>query len=166
MSAPATLTSLTILDDRYPNDIERETLIHYARSMSARKAALLEIQKVDHEIAVYAIDILLKQYPRFSRYHPLSREKGIRDMHLIIGAAGKTMFLNDIEWLNNHMLIWVRTIFRSINMTPKFLLDGFNHMRDGVKRYTSPQTFALMEPVIAHVTAFLSDIPEPAVPEV
>ena len=166
MTAPATLTSLTTLDDRYPNDIERETLIRYARTMHARQTALLEIQKVDHQVAVYTIDTVFKQYPRFVRYHAMAREKGIRDMHLIVGAAGKTMFLNDIDWLNNHMLIWVRTIFRSINFTPKFILDACNHMRDGVKKYTSPQTFALMEPVIAHVTAFLSDIPEPAIPEV
>lgn len=84
-------------------------------------------------MAIYTVDTVLKQYPRFVRYHPLSREKGIRDMQLLVGAAGKTMFLNDIEWLKNHMLIWVRTFFQSINFTPKFMLDTCNYMRDGVK---------------------------------
>ncbi|HMO36997.1 MAG TPA: hypothetical protein PKA06_13230, partial [Gemmatales bacterium] len=66
----------------------------------------------------------------------------------------------------NHMLIWARTIFRSLNFTPKFILDACNFMREGVKKFTSPATYQLMDPVITHVTNFLSDIPEPAVPEV
>lgn len=166
MKTATSILGLIFVEDRYPNENEREQLIAFATSINARKTALLEIQKIEHQVALYCVETTHRTYPRFVQYHKLGKEKGIRDMQLLLGAAAKAMFLNDLDYLNNQVLIWIRTLFRALNFTPKFMLDTCNNLRDGVKKYGSQQTFQLMETSLSHMTSFLSDIPEPAVSEV
>ena len=105
-------------------------------------------------------------YPNFTRYHAVGWEKGYRDMQLLLQYIAKAMLVDDVRLLDDQVLTWVRTIFKSLNFTPKFLRDSYTLLRESVKVAVKPRTYALLEPYLTHTIHYLSDIPEPVRPEV
>ena len=87
-------------------------------------------------------------------------------MQLLLQYMGKSMLLDDQKLMDDQVLTWVRTIFKSLNFTPKFLRDSYTILRETVRSKAKPRTYALMEPLLTHTIQYLSDIPEPVWPEV
>ena len=49
--------------------------------------------------------------------------------------------MDDRKWLDDQVLTWVRTIFKSLNFTPKFLRDSYTLLREAVRAKTKPRTY-------------------------
>ena len=161
-----TLATLHTLRDRYPTADERDRLTEYAAGVRGRLAAMQEIQRVEREIIDATLDKIKQHYPNFLRYHAVGWEKGYRDLQLLLQFNAQAMFLDDRKWLDDQVLTWTRTIFKSLNFTPKFLRDSYTLLREDVRAKTKPRTFGLIEPFLTHTIQYLSDIPEPVRPEV
>ena len=160
------ILTLNTLRDRYPTADERDRLTAYAAGVRDRLAAVRELESVEHAVIEATLERIRDLYPNFTRYHAVGWEKGYRDMQLMLQFMAKAMLVDDVRLLNDQVLTWVRTIFKSLNFTPKFLRDSYTLLRESVRVATRPRTFALMEPLLTHTIHYLSDIPEPVRPEV
>jgi hypothetical protein len=161
-----TVMTLNTLRDRYPTAEERDRLTAYAGGVRSRLAAVQELESVERVVIEVTLERIRELYPNFTRYHAVGWEKGYRDMQLLLQYMAKAMLVDDVRLLDDQVLTWVRTIFKSLNFTPKFLRDSYTLLRDGVRVAVKPRSFALLEPYLAHTIQYLSDIPEPVRPEV
>lgn len=161
-----TLATLPTLRDRYPTAEERDRLTEYAAGIRGRLAAVHEVESVEREVIEATLERIKQLYPNFTRYHAVGWEKGYRDLQLLVQFITKAMFLDDQRYLDDQVLTWTRTIFKSLNFTPKFLRDSYTLLRDNMRAKVKPRTYALMEPLLTHTIQYLSDIPEPVKPEV
>ncbi len=161
-----TVRTMNALRDRFPTGEERDRLAEYAGSVRARLAALQELEQVERQVVEATLDALRKLYPNFTRYHPVGWEKGYRDLQILLTYIGRSMFLNDRQLLDDQVLTWCRTIFKSLNFTPKFLRDSYTLLRENVRQRVKPRSYTLLEPYLDHTIEYLSDIPEPIRPEV
>ena len=161
-----TVMTLNALRDRYPTADERDRLSEYAAGVRGRLAAVQELEAVEREVIEATLDRIRELYPNFTRYHAVGWEKGYRDLQLLLQYMAKAMLVDDVRLLDDQVLTWVRTIFKSLNFTPKFLRDSYTLLRESVRSGTKPRTFALLEPYLTHTIHYLSDIPEPTRPEV
>ena len=161
-----TVMTLNTLRDRYPTGDERDRLTNYATGVRGRLSAVQELESVERAVIEVTLERIKELYPNFTRYHAVGWEKGYRDMQLLLQYIAKAMLVDDVRLLDDQVLTWVRTIFKSLNFTPKFLRDSYTLLRDSVKVAVKPRTFALLEPYLTHTIHYLSDIPEPVRPEV
>ncbi|MGL6074574.1 MAG: hypothetical protein ACRC8S_10480 [Fimbriiglobus sp.] len=161
-----TITTLNTLRDRYPTADERDRLCEYASSVRSRLVAVQEMQQIEHDVVTATLDRIKQLYPNFLRYHAVGWDKGYRDMQLLLQYMTKAMYLNDPHYYDHQVLTWVRTIFKSLNFTPKFLRDSYSILRENVRTRAKPRTYALMESYLDHTIEYLADIPEPVRPEV
>jgi hypothetical protein len=161
-----TLTNLDVLRDRFPTGAERDYLLGYAGTIRDRQVALQEIEKIGDAVVEDCMAKMKQVYPNIPRYHANGFDRGYRDNRILLTYAAKTMYLDDMKLLDDQVLTWVRTLFKSFNFTPKFMRDNFTLIRESVRRRAKPRTFALMEPVLNHIIDYMSDIPEPVKPEV
>ncbi len=152
--------------DRYPTASERDRLTSYAETVGVRALAAREMEQIKHECVEECMSQMRRMYPNIPRYHASGFEKGTRDNTLLLEYAAKCMLLDDPKLLDDQVLTWVRTLFKSFNFTPKFLRDNFTLLREAVRNRAKPRTFALMEPLLTHTIDYLSDVPEPVRPEV
>jgi Phycobilisome protein len=161
-----TVARLDALRDRYPTPAERDHLAAYAESVGGRLFALQEMNQIAAECVEGCMAQMRRMYPNIPRFHASGFEKGSRDNLLLLEYMTKCMLLDDIKLLDEQVLTWVRTLFKSFNFTPKFMRDNFTLLREAVRARAKPRTFALMEPYLTHTIDYLSDIPEPVRPEV
>ena len=161
-----TVMTLNTLRDRYPSADERDRLTAYAGGVRGRLAAVQELTALEHVVIEVTLERIKELYPNFTRYHAVGWEKGYRDLQLLLQYIAKAMLVDDVRLLNDQVLTWVRTIFKSLNFTPKFLRDSYTLLRDSVKVAVKPRSYALLEPYLTHTIHYLSDIPEPVRPEV
>jgi hypothetical protein len=161
-----TIRTLVGLRDRTPTATERDHLIEYAASIRVRQAALQEVEAIATPAVAETIQKIQQIYPHFGRYHAAAWEKGQRDMEILLISMARSMYLDDPALLDEQTLVWTRTILKSFNFTPKFMRDSYTLLREACKKRLKPRSFGLMEPYLNHTIDFLSDIPEPAKPEV
>ena len=161
-----TVLTLNTLRDRYPTAAERDRLNEYAAGVRDRLGAVRELEAIERPVIEAALGRIKEHYPNFTRYHAVGWEKGFRDMQLLLQYMAKAMLVDDVRLLDDQVLTWVRTIFKSLNFTPKFLRDSYTLLREEVRARAKPRTFALIEPYLTHTIHYLSDIPEPVRPEV
>ena len=152
--------------DRYPTAAERDRLTAYADTAATRALAAREMEQIKAACVEDCMAQMRQMYPNIPRYHASGFEKGTRDNTLLLEYATKCMLLDDQQFLDEQVLTWVRTLFKSFNFTPKFMRDNFTLLREAVRKRAKPRTFALMEPFLTHTIDYLSDIPEPVRPEV
>jgi hypothetical protein len=161
-----TVTRLDPLRDRFPTPAERDHLTAYAESIGGRLFALQDMTQITAGCVEGCMTQMRQMYPNIPRYHASGFEKGTRDNTLLLEYMTKCMLLDDIKLLDEQVLTWVRTLFKSFNFTPKFMRDNFTLLREAVRARAKPRTFTLMEPFLNHTIEYLSDIPEPVRPEV
>jgi hypothetical protein len=160
------VTRLDALRDRFPTPAERDRLAAYAESIGSRLMAVQEMEQIKGECVETCMAQMRRMYPNIPRYHASGFEKGTRDNTLLLEYMTKCMLVDDPKLLDEQVLTWVRTLFKSFNFTPKFMRDNFTLLREAVRGRAKPRTFALMEPLLNHTIDYLSDIPEPVRPEV
>jgi hypothetical protein len=157
---------LDALRDRFPTPAERDRLTTYAEGIAARVLAAREVEQIKSACVEDCMSQMRRMYPNIPRYHAAGFDKGTRDNTLLLEYMAKCMVLDDVKFLDEQVLTWVRTLFKSFNFTPKFMRDNFTLLREAVRNRAKPRTFALLEPLLNHTIEYLSDIPEPVRPEV
>jgi hypothetical protein len=161
-----TVRTLTQVRDRYPTPAERDALGKYGASVRERMLAMMDVQRISRSAAEDCVTRVHQLYPNFQRFHVSAREKGIRDLDIMLSYNAKMMYLEDMELLNDQVLTWIRTLFKSFNFTPKFNRDTFTILRECVRKRVKASTYVLIEPFLNHTIEYMSDIPEPVRPEV
>jgi len=167
---------------RHLRDDEYEEYIRVLPDSRDRAIADREVGQVVDDVVVQNVDEILTIYP-FEKYHEMARVKGVRDLKIVCAYASLSMLMNDSQWFDDKLLIWLRTINTSFKYPdretgkPKALFSsGLDaeleklppHMRPTYETYyklgknfeerLSSAAFAIYGPYITHaMTTLTSD---------
>ena len=152
---------LQAADGRYLTREEQQTMLRWSEGLSARFQAATFIAAKEDVMVKEVIELLKAKYPNMGRYHADGWEKGYRDMQLVLRYMVRAMILEDVQDLDDKLLYWFRTILRAVNLTPKFIKDAYELLRQVCQRQLPADVFQRLDPVIVHTISVLSDFPEP-----
>ena len=158
--------TLLRMDNRYPTAKERADLQTYLATARARRSALEEVRRAAGPAVEEMMAGIRRMYPQFGQHRPHGFDKGHRDMVLLTHMAANAMFLGETDTLDDQFTHWYKTMLKGVHLTPQFLADTFGLWQDSLERKLSADTFALIRPVVEHLTAALTDLPVPAGDEV
>jgi hypothetical protein len=153
-------------EGRYFAPAERQEALAFATTLPARFQVSDEIEHHESAIVQSVIEEMQKRYPNFAKQHEQAWAKAFRDLVLVLRFDVQAMVCDEIRWLDEKVLFWLRTMLVAGNFTPKFNHDCFTLLREQVQLRVSPDAFAWMKPFLDRNVEVLSDIPEPAAPAV
>jgi len=162
----AVIEILERLDQRYPTPDELASVSSAKAALPARVAAAREIASADRKAVKHTIKQQRKRYPKFHSYHEDAWGKATRDIQLVVTYQTKSMLMDDPRILDERVLVWLRTILTSFDMTPRFFRDTYEELREGMRNELSKESFSLLEPYLDQAIATMSCGPEPAEPRV
>ncbi|HEY1068042.1 MAG TPA: hypothetical protein VGE52_18095, partial [Pirellulales bacterium] len=143
------LQTLETADGRYLTPEAWRPVESYLDALP-RRLALADKLRVMEDAAVGAtIDFMRGRYPTFSEHHVHAWEKGYRDVQLTLRYCVRAMVLNDVAGLTEGLLVWLRTMLAGNKMTPRFVRDTYESLRDHCFKQLSPDEQRLMEPAFS-----------------
>lgn len=160
------LEILERLDQRYPTDDERAQAERAKRELPARVEAAGEIAQADRKAVKHVIKQQRARYPKFHTFHEDAWGKATRDIQLVVTYQAKAMLSDDMRLLEDRVLVWLRTILTSFDMTPRFFRDTYEALRDGMRDQLSAESYRLLEPCLNATVETMSCGPEPSEPRV
>jgi hypothetical protein len=144
----------------YPGPAARARVAALAQSLPARLACSDACEAAEGRIVKGVIDALQRDYPDYPRYQPNAWAKAYRDVQLVFRHNVNAMIRDDVEWLDQSFLSWLRTILQAfVFHSPRFVHDTYVLLKGGARRELPPGGFALLEPFLDRTLAVLSDIP-------
>jgi hypothetical protein len=149
------------MDNRYLTARERADLSAYLATARVRRSALEEVRRTAVQVVDGVIADVRRMYPQFGKIRPQGFDKGHRDLVLLTHMAANAMFLGETDTIDAMFTHWYRSILKSVHVSPQFMADTFDLWRAHLERALSPDSFALLRPVVGHRTAVLSDNPGP-----
>jgi hypothetical protein len=135
---------------------EQALLRDFAGRLDDRLLAMEEIQAKEQVIIDSTIDEILRAYPDFEQRHKSGRQKGQRDMTLVVRYAALAMVRNDAQFLDEALLIWFGTILKGIGFAVSFLEDSYKTLERAAERELDPKVAALFMPFLRQCTAALT----------
>jgi hypothetical protein len=150
-------------ESRYLTADERRAVVAYAQSLPKRLAAAVAVEQAEDQVVRLAIERLRKSYPNMEKYHVDGWSKGVRDMQLVLRHVTLAMVADDLSDLDDRLLFWFRSILAAVNLTPKFVREGYTYLMEACRQKLPAESFAYLEPCLQHVIDSLSDFPEPHV---
>lgn len=129
-----------------------------------QRLALADKMRLIEATAVGAtIEAMKTKYPTFQDHHLMAWEKGTRDVQLTLRYCVQAMVLDDVPSLVERLLIWLRTMLAGNKMTPRFIRDTYELLRDQCFKQLSPHECDLLGPALNATIDVLSNFPEPDV---
>jgi small-conductance mechanosensitive channel len=157
------LQSLVVgAEGRYFHPDERQALLARAASLPERFQAAEQVQEHEEAIVQAVMEEMQQRHPESSAIKGPALAKTQNDVQLVLRFDVQAMILDDVRWLDEKVLFWLRTILAAGNFRPDFSRDCFTLLREQLARHTSPHTAALLEPYLKRNIEVLSDLPEPA----
>ena len=149
-------------EGRYFHPDERQALLAKATALPQRFQAADQVQQHEEAIVQAVIDAMQQRYPESSAIRGPALAKTQNDVQLVLRFNVQAMILDDMRWLDEKVLFWLRTILAAGNFTPQFSRDCFTLLGEQVKKSINPESAALLQPYLNRNIEVLSDIPEPA----
>jgi hypothetical protein len=153
-------------EGRYFQPAERHELLELAKSLPSRLHASDQIQQKEEAIVAAVMQEMQKRYAKFAKQHEHAWAKAFRDVVLVLRFDVQAMVCDEMRWLEEKVLFWLRTMLAAGNFTPQFIRDCFTLLREQVKLQVNPESFTWLQPYLDRNIEVLSDIPEPAAPAV
>ena len=151
---------------QYPTEQQKKRVLAYFDSMDDRIEAAKRIQAVERKAVGICIRKMKSMYPNFEKLHKYAWAKGYRDVQLVSRCTVLGMILNDVEYQDHKLLVWLRTMLGGNGMTPKFIQDCYTLLMQAYQQLLSEEDFVLFEPHLTQNIETTSDFSEPAEPRV
>ncbi|MBY0526793.1 MAG: hypothetical protein K2R98_25600 [Gemmataceae bacterium] len=148
-------------DNLYLSPQEQEQLLGYTRSLPKRFQAARAVEAKENDIVAAALALLRPRYPSFDSYHEHAWDKGHRDMQLVLRYTVQAMLMDDPQVAADKLLVWLRTLFMNLGLTPQFCKDTFTFLREACRKQLPAEANALLDPFLAHSIDVICDFPEP-----
>jgi len=100
------------MESRYASEQELEEYCRVVPEFAERAEASFAVKKMEEVVVIEVVDEIFDIYPMES-YHDLARVKTIRDVRLVSAYATQAMLMNDHQWFDDKLLIWLRTILQA-----------------------------------------------------
>lgn len=153
-------------DGRYLTPAEQAVVLEYARSLPKRFQAARQVEGVEQDAIDQSLAALKRLYPKFADLHPQAWEKATRDMQLVGRFAVQGMLADDLELPADKLYKWMITMLRSVGLTPRFVRDCYQGLRDAYRAKLPADAYGLLEPHLSRAVRDLTAFQEPAVPAV
>lgn len=143
------LTAILVnAEGRYLSKTEQQQFKDYVESFAARAAASSEMEKKERDIVDGAIANVMKTYPDIKEKFSDPEKKGREDFSLVLRYATLAMVKDDVEFLDEALLRWFRTILAGLGFSAAFLEDAYGGLLAETRKQVSAATFELMEPYL------------------
>ena len=152
---------LTAAEGRYFHADERHSLLSKAASLPDRFQASDQVQEREEAIIGSVMEELRRRYPDSPATQGPGSTKTSSDLQLVLRFNVQAMICDDMRWLDEKVLFWLRTILRAANFSPQLSHDCFTLLGQHVAQTVTPQSWALLQPYLDRSIEVLSDIPEP-----
>lgn len=158
-------------------------LERYARvtDQRVRVTAAQEIREVEARIVKEVVRSVFTKYP-YEAHHDHATAKCIRDVRYVSAYATMAMLMDDVQWLDDKLLIWLRTILQAFefpaSVTKKKVLfaarsadpkmdgldakrqsihDTYTRLRDGYREALTDSSYQLVRPALQRVVDTLTE---------
>ena len=151
---------------RYFAPAEREQFLSEAGSLPRRFEASDALAGREEAALKATVSDLQQRYPNFAKHHDQGWAKCYRDMQVVLRQDALALVLDDVQWLEDTTLLWLRSMLAASNLTPKFCGDAFTLLREHVQAELTAEHYELLRPFLDRNVEVLSEFPEPVAPAV
>ncbi|MGV3524291.1 MAG: hypothetical protein ACO1RX_08705 [Candidatus Sericytochromatia bacterium] len=128
----------------------------YSQSVAARLAALRDLEAHEESIARETSDLIFEVYPKVEKRLE-GRHKTERDLQLILRYCGQAMLRDDLQFLEDQLLHWLRTMLVAFQFGNNCLRDSYIWLDQRCQSRLQPASYTLLKPALQ---AVLQIVPE------
>lgn len=150
------LDMLNASEGRYLTKPEQTQIRDYVAQVNARLTAMDELQVKESTIVEQTMRQVVSAYPDYLQQHLEGRNKGNRDLSMVIRHVAQAVLRNDPQWLDNNLLAWLATILAGIGFTPPFIEDTYKTLERITVGELSTASAELVRPFLQQCTKTLS----------
>ena len=143
-------------EGRYLSKIEQQQVRVYVRSLELRFGAMIEVETKERDIVADALSRTMKMYPDLQQKYKEPEKKGQEDYSLVLRYATMAMLRNDKRYLDEVLLVWLRTILSGLGFSAEFVRDAYVHLSEAARARLTAESWTLLEPFLRHVIERLS----------
>lgn len=145
-------------EGRYLQGAEERALLDYADSVARRVEAMRAVEKAESKIVEETLTAVWSRHPDFEHKHAQARDRGRRDITLVLRYATLAMVRNDETVLSERLLYWLATILAANNMAA--VVDTcYRTLALRTEANLSPEHTALMAPYLRLAHTILTQSP-------
>lgn len=150
-------TILVGAEGRYLSKIEQQQMRVYIRSLDLRFGAMTEVETKERDIVADALNRTMKMYPDLQQKYKDPEAKGREDYSLVLRYAAMAMVRNDKRYLDEVLLVWLRTILSGLGFSAEFVRDAYVHLSEATRARLTTESWTLVEPFLKHVIERLTE---------
>ena len=153
----------TQAEGRYLSKQEQQTILNWASMLEKRMRASDEIQSKEDTIARQTTKAIVAAFPGFDERFNNAPGKTDRDISLSLRYATQAMIRDDMQWLDDSLLYWFRTILIGHGMTPKLLGKSYQMVSKACEAELSAETWSMLKPYMDRVVEVMNMEKDPVV---
>jgi len=138
-------------DTRFPDKEEESSLIKYCNSLKFRLEVMKEVEQKEKAIISESVTFMMNKYPSLDENFNDVKYKTYRDLSLILRYCVLAMVRDDLDFLKNQLLYWLRTILKSFGFETGSLIDTYRKMDELCERELDPKAYKIMKPYLSSV---------------
>jgi hypothetical protein len=147
---------LAASEGRYLTKAEQATIRDYTSQIGLRMSAMDELQAKESSIVDQAMRKIVSAYPDYMQQHLEARNKGSRDMAMVLRHIAQAVLRNDPQWLDDGLLAWLATILAGVGFSASFIEESYKILEQVTANELSPTSAQLICPFISQCARTLS----------
>ncbi len=168
-------------ESRHLTEDELSTYMDAMPDWSGRAYAAREVKQHEAAVVKAVVQQVFVSFP-YEANHELASAKCTRDVRYVSAYATMAMLMNDPQWLDDKLLIWMKTILLSfefpdraqkrsvlfakkstdlrtdsLDAKRRSIYDCYTRLRDGYRQVLTPSSWELMQPILQQVVDSLTE---------
>lgn len=168
-------------ESRHLTDEELQLYVEVWPEAAERAQAAREVRAAEAQVVKTVVQTVFDLYP-YEQHHELATAKCTRDVRYVSAYATMAMLMDDGTWLDDKLLIWLKTILQSFSFPDRVqkrkvlfasrgtdpdldrldakrrsIHDTYSRLRDGYQKALGERSFALMQPHLQQVIDTLTE---------
>ena len=102
------------IEARHPTESELRLYCEVVPECTHRARAARDVARVEDDVVKQTVAEVFIDFP-FEQHHPQAYAKCIRDVKQVSIYATQTMLMDDPDWFEEKLLLWLRSILQAFN---------------------------------------------------
>lgn len=134
-------------EGRYLEGEEAQKLLQFASSLNARLETMEAVQAAEDRIVGETIEEVWSAHPGFERKHDKAGARCTRDVTLVLRYCAMAMVRQDMKFLRDKLLYWLRTILQSFHFG-EVIDTTYRMLPRRVEHHLTPGQVKLLAPYL------------------
>lgn len=143
-------------EGRYLTKPEQTTVREYAAQVGMRLTAMDELQAKETAIVEQTMRRIIAAYPDYLQQHLEARNKGSRDLTMVLRHIAQAVLRDDPQWLEEGLLAWLTAILAGVGFNASFIEETYKTLEQVTANELSQSSAGLVCPFIAQCAQTLS----------